>query len=309
MTHPFRFALAASTVNNGPDFVEVAKKAEDLGYSAIAIADHLDNQLAPLIALTGAAMATTTLRLNSLVLCNDYRHPGMVAKEAATLDQLSGGRLELGMGAGWMKADYEQLGMPYDRPSVRIARLGESVEIVKGLLNGDSVNFAGDFYSIEGLVGTPLPHGDTIPLMLAGGGKKMLTLAAQHADIVGVNPGLAAGVIDERAGATATPNATDQKLQWIRDAAGERFDEIELQTRIHTAAINDDRDGFAQMMAPFLGITAEEAISSPHALVGTVEQCIETIHMWRERWGITYVSWGADVLEEMAPVVAALSGQ
>ena len=309
MTHPFRFALAASTVTNGPDFVEVAKKAEDLGYSAIATADHLDNQLAPLIALTGAAMATTTLRLNSLVLCNDYRHPGMVAKEAATLDQLSGGRLELGMGAGWMKTDYEQLGMPYDRPSVRIARLGESVEIVKGLLNGDSVNFAGDFYSIAGLVGTPLPHGDAIPLMLAGGGKKMLTLAAQHADIIGVNPGLAAGVIDERAGATATPNATDQKLQWIRDAAGERFDEIELQTRIHLAAINDDRSSYAEMMAPLLGITTEEALSSPHALVGTVDQCIETIHMWRERWGISYISWGAEALEEMAPVVAVLSGQ
>lgn len=309
MTHPFRFAVAASTITNGPDFIELAKKTEDLGYSSLAIADHLDDQLAPLIALTGAAMATTTLRLNSLVLCNDYRHPGMVAKEAATLDQLSGGRLELGMGAGWMKTDYEQLGMPYDRPSVRIARLGESVQIVQGLLRGESVTFDGDFYSIAGLKGTPLPFDGAIPLMLAGGGKKMLTLAARHADIIGVNPGLAAGVIDERAGATATPNATDLKLEWIREAAGDRFDAIELQTRVHLAAINDDRDSYAEMMAPLLGITAEEAKSSPHALVGTVEQCIETIQMWRERWGISYISWGADVIDEMAPIVAALTGK
>lgn len=305
----FRFGVAASGVRDSEEMVTVARRAEELGYSSIAMADHLDDQLAPLITLTAVAAATTTLRVGTLVLANDYRHPAMLAKEAATLDLVSGGRLELGVGAGWMAVDYEQAGLVHDRPGVRIERLGEAVEILKGLFGGEPYSFAGEHYTISGLTGSPTPvQRPHPPLMIAGGGRKVLSLAARSADIVGLNPALTAGVIDERAGATATPSATERKVEWIREAAGPRFDAIELQTRVHLAMITDDRHGTAAALAPALGISTEEALDSPHALVGTVDECVEQVRRWRDRWGISYISIGADSMEAMAPVVAQLAG-
>ncbi len=310
MTHPIRFCVAAGLVNDAADFLDNARRAEDLGYDALAIADHLGDQLAPLLALTAAAGVTSTLKLQTLVLANDYRHPGILAKEVTTLDQLSGGRLELGIGAGWMLTDYEQMGMSYDRPGTRIARLAESVAILKAAFTGEAVDFHGDHYSITGLVNGPAPvRPGGPPLLVAGGGRKVLSLAAREADIVGVNPSLAAGVIDERAGPSATPDATDEKIEWIREAAGDRFGELELQTRVHLATISDDRQGMAELLGPALGVAADEALESPHALVGSVAQCIDTVLGWRERWGITYVSIGSDAMDQMAPVVAELAGR
>lgn len=305
----FRFNLQASGVTDPTALVDLARQAEDLGYASLSIADHLDGQLAPFPMLTAVAGATTTLRLTTLVLCNDYRHPAWVAQEAATLDLISDGRLELGIGAGWMRSDYDSTGLPYDRPSVRIARLAEGVTIIKGLLSGTSGDFAGSHYRIEGLTTIPAPRQQPHPpILIAGGAEKILTLAGREADIVGINPNLAAGVIDARAGATATPAATDAKLAWIRAGAGDRFDQIELQTRVHLAVVTDDRDTLAAAMAGGLGLSVEEALGSPHALVGTVEQCIETLHQWRERWGITNIGLPADALTAFAPVVAALAG-
>lgn len=304
MSRPIRFT-ATLTATDPASFVEAARRAEDLGYSGVSIADHLDNQLAPMIALMAAADATTTLRIMTLVLANDYRHPAVLAKEVTSLDQLSGGRLDFGIGAGWMRADYDQAGMAYDRPGRRIDRLAESVAILKALFTGEPVVHHGDHYDIDGLVNTPPPlQSPHPPLLIAGGGPKILGLAAREADIVGLNPGLAAGVIDARAGATATPSATDRKLEWIREAAGSRFASIELQTRVHLAAVTDDREGLAAGVAPALGLDVAEALDSPHALVGTVEQCIETVLSWRERWGITCVGIGGDAMDAMAPVVA-----
>lgn len=308
MTNPFRFSVTAGGITNVTEFLDLAKKTEDLGYSTLTIPDHLDGQLAPIPALTAAAMATSTLRLLTLVLANDYRHPVMTAKEAATLDLISEGRLELGLGAGWMKSDYEEAGIDYDKPSVRIRRLGEAVEIVKGLLGPDPVTVEGEFYNVSNMNGLPKPHQANVPIMLAGGKEKILTLAAKHGDIVGINPGLTAGVIDERAGATATPNATDEKLEWIRAAAGDRLPEIELQTRVHMAAVVDNREELAATMGPALGLSAEDALDSPHALMGTVDQCIEQVQGWRERWGISYIGFSYDAIDQMAPVVAALAG-
>lgn len=309
MTNPFRFSVTAGGITNVTEFLELATKTEDLGYSTLTIPDHLDGQLAPIPALTAAAMATTTLRILTLVLANDYRHPVMTAKEAATLDLISEGRLELGLGAGWMKSDYEEAGIDYDKPSVRIRRLGEAVGIVKGLLGPDPVSFDGEFYNVSNMNGLPKPQQTNVPIMLAGGKEKILTLAATHADIVGINPSLTAGVIDERAGATATPNATDQKLEWIRSAAGDRLPDIELQTRVHMAAVVDNREELAATMGPALGLSAEDALDSPHALMGTVEQCIEQLQGWRERWGISYIGFSYDAVDQMAPVVAALAGK
>jgi probable F420-dependent oxidoreductase len=254
-------------------------------------------------------MATTTLRVLPLVLANDYREPLVLAKELASIDALSGGRLEFGIGAGWMITDYAQAGIHYDSPGTRIRRLSESVDILRALLAGDEVTVDNEFYSVSGSLSAPLPvQVGGIPLMLAGGKQKMLTLAGEKADIVGFNPGLTAGVIDERAGRTATAEKTDEKLSWIRDGAGDRIDNIELQTRIHMTMITNDRDKVAAEMAPLLGITPDEALGSPHALVGSTQQCIDEVQHWRDRWGISFISINGQDMDALAPVVEALAG-
>lgn len=308
MAHSFRFSASLGGMNVG-DLVANAREAEQLGYSAVSLPDHFNDQPAPLIGLTAAAMATTTLRVIPLVLANDYREPLVLAKEIASLDALSGGRLDFGIGAGWMISDYEEAGITYDSAGTRIRRLSESVDILQALLRGDQVDTQGEFYKIKGQLSNPLPVQDGgIPLMLAGGKQKMLTLAGAKADIVGFNPGLTAGVIDERAGRTATAAKTDEKLAWIKDGAGDRFDSIELQTRIHATVITDDRDGVAAELAPLLGLTTDEALESPHALVGTVGQCVDQIRQWRDRWGISFVSINGADMRAFAPVVEELAG-
>jgi len=308
MPKSFRFSASLGNLG-GDDLVTTARSAEELGYSAVSIADHFYDQSAPLIGLTAAAMATTNVRVLPLVLANDYRHPVVLAKELASLDALSGGRLDAGIGAGWMIADYDQAGMTYDSPGTRIRRLGESVEIITALLAGDDPAFDGEFYNVHGALSQPLPvQAGGVPLMLAGGKQKMLTLAGQKADIIGINPGLTAGVIDERAGQDSTPDKTDQKLAWVREGAGSRFDDLELQTRLHLAMITDDRESVAAELAPVLGLSAEDALHTPHALIGTVEQCIDSVKTWRERWGISFVSLNHENMHDFAPVVEALAG-
>ena len=273
------------------------------------MSDHLDDQLAPIAALMAAADATTTVRIGALVFCNDYRHPAVLAKEAATLDVLSDGRFELGLGAGWMASDYEHVGIPMDRPGVRIRRLEEAVQVVTGLFGDEPLHFHGEFYDVDGLPGTPRPVQSPLPILIGGGGRRVLELAGRHAHIVGLNPTLANGLIDPAAGASATAEAPDTKIGWVRDAAGDRFDEIELHTRIHLAAITDDRDTMAEALAAGFGLTPAEALATPHALCGTVEQIVEDLLMRRERFGITGIGLSLDAMEAMAPVVAALHGR
>ena len=309
MVKPFRFSLTATGINDPTEFRELARRAEDLGYSTLSTADHLDNQFAPLLALTVAAEATTTLRILSLVLANDYRHPVVLAKEIATLDQFSGGRLELGIGAGWMATDYHQAGIPYDRPGIRIARLAESVTILKASFSAEHVDFEGEYYRVDGFVNTPgVIQRPGPPLMIAGGGQKVLSLAAREADIIGVNVAFGAGVVDARAGATASPAATDVKIRWIKEAAGPRFGALELHTRVHLAMIADNREEVAATMGPAFGLSPDDALRTPHALIGTKAQCIETLHRWRDDWGISYIGLSADAVDQMAPIVAQLAG-
>ncbi len=288
--------------------VSTAQRAEALGYATVTLPDHLDDQPAPLIGLTAVAMHTTSITLLPLVLANDYRHPAVLAKELATLDRLSNGRLEFGIGAGWMTTDYEHSGITHDGPGTRIRRLREAVDVLTPLLAGEAVDHDGEFYAVHGAMGEPRPSTGRLPLLLAGGKEKMLTLAGEKADIVGINPGLTAGVIDERAGRDATLQQTDRKLEWVRNGAGARFDRIELQTRVHMVVISDDRETTAAELGPLLGLTGEETLASPHALIGTTDQIAEEIQGWRDRWGISFVSINGDQLEEFAPVVEALAG-
>jgi probable F420-dependent oxidoreductase len=307
MNGPIRFSASLGQIPTD-QLITTAQRAEELGYAAVTIPDHFDDQPAPLIGLTAAAAATSSIRLLPLVLSNDYREPVVLAKELASLDAISGGRLEFGIGAGWMTDDYEFAGITNDPPSTRIRRLSESVDIVTALLSGHRVDVDGEFYSVHGELGQPHPvQAGGIPLMLAGGKRKMLTLAGEKADIIGINPGLTAGVIDERAGQDATLQRTDQKLAWVKDGAGDRFDSLTLQTRIHLAMVTNDREAVAREMAPLLGISAQDALDSPHALVGSVGQIVDEVQRWRDRWGFTYVSIDAEQLEDFAPVLEAIA--
>ena len=305
---PFRFCVQVKGIPDAAEWAATARRVEDLGYDVLTMADHLDSPTAPIASLVAAANATTTLRLGTAVLANDFRHPAVLAAELATLDALSGGRLEWGLGAGWQTTDYEQTGIALDRPGERIDRLAEAVQIIKGLFGEEPVTFAGEHYTINGLNGLPKPIQTPPPLLIGGGGRRVLTLAAREADIVGINISLATGVIDARVGPNATAQATDDKVGWIREAAGSRFDALDLQVRVHLAAISDDPQGFAEVMGPALGIEPDQAMQTPHALVGSVEQCVEMLLERRERWGINMVTWGGDQMVEMAPVVEALAG-
>jgi probable F420-dependent oxidoreductase len=308
--HPFRFGLQCRGPADGAGWRALARRLEGDGWSTLTVADHLDDGLAPIPALIAAADATTTLGVGTMVLANDYRHPVVVAKEAATLDVLSGGRFELGLGAGWTTHDYEVAGFPLDRAGVRIARLAEALEVLRGLWGEGPCSFAGEHYRVTEMVGLPRPVTPGGPrLVVGGGGEHILRLAARTADVVAVNVNLAAGVIDERAFPDGVPVATDHKLAWIREAAGERFDALELQVRIHLAMVTDDREGVLAELAPAFGLTVDEARATPHALIGSVDEICDQLVERRERWGLTRIGLSQDQLDAFAPVVARLAGR
>ena len=310
VTKPFRFGLQAAAPPPGITWPELARKVEDLGFATLTVSDHLDDQLALTPALMAAADATTELRIGSLTYCNDYRHPVVLAKEAATIDRLSGGRLELGLGAGWMATDYQQAGLTMDPPGTRIERLGEALEIITGLWDEGPVTFSGHHYQVQGLEGWPKPvQSPRPPILIGGGGRRVLSLAGRWADIVGLNIALPAGRIDERAGPSSTDQATLDKVAWVREAAGERFDQIELQVRVHLTMISDDRRAVAEAVGPAMGVSPQDALESPYALVGTTEEITEQCLARRDRFGISYVGVGLDALDVVAPVVAALAGR
>ena len=309
MSKPFRFTVQASHLEAPEDLLPIARKAEDVGVSVLTVADHVDDQLAPIASLMAVADHTTRLRVGVLVFANDHRHPAVLAKEMATVDRLSDGRLEFGLGAGWMATDYDAIGVPFDRPGVRIERLDEALEIIVRLWGAGPVDFDGTHYRITSLDGLPKPlQKPRPPIVVGGGGRRVLELAARRADIVGLNPSLAAGVIDARAGASATWEATEEKLRWIRDAAGSRFDRLELATRIHLAAVTPDRDTLYDTMAEGFGMTPDEARRSPHALIGTVEQIVDDLVERRDGLGISNIGLSANSLDDLRPVIERLSG-
>ena len=219
--HPFRFGLQQQEVLDGATWPAAARRYEDLGFSVVTVADHFGDQLAPITAMATAACATTTLRVGCLVFDNDYRHPLVFAKEMATLDVLSGGRVEVGMGAGWMGSDYEQAGIPYDSPGTRVSRFIEGVRVVKALFGEAPVDFKGEHYTITGHDALPKPvQRPHPPIVIGGGGKRVLTFAAREADIININPtNLGNDNWAETNVNDATGEATDRKVEWIRDAA------------------------------------------------------------------------------------------
>ena len=314
MAHDRRFRFAAQ-LSRAPDgtaasWAAQARRAEDLGYSALLMPDHFGDQLAPVPALAAAAAATTTLRLGALVFCNDYRHPFVLAKEAATLDVLSEGRFELSLGAGWMRTDYDAAGLAYDHPAVRVARFEEAVKVVQGLLRTDGpFNFHGEHYEVLGHTLTPRPvQRPGPPLIIGGGGRRVLSFAARHADIVSINVNLRAGTGGVETAADATPERTRQKVAWVKEAAGDRFADLELNSLIGFVMVTDDAVGLAAQMAPAFGLDAQEALHVPLALAGTLDEMAEELEWRRAEYGISYWSIEADAWEALGPVVAKLAG-
>jgi probable F420-dependent oxidoreductase len=309
MARPFRFAAQIASAPSRAAWADAARKAEELGYSSITMPDHFDEQLAPVPALMAAADATTSLRIGTLVFCNDYKHPLVLAKEAATLDLLSDGRLELGLGAGWMAADYVASGIPYDPPGVRVDRFEEAIAVVKGLLTPGPFEFAGEHYTITGHEGTPSPvQRPYPPIIIGGGGRRVLSIAGRAADIVSVNPDLRAGTAGPEVAPDATPDATARKVGWVRDAAGDRFDAIELNVLIGFAMVTDDAASIGEAMAPTFGVPPDEALHSPICLVGTIDAMVDELRRRREEWGFSYIGFDGGSWETMAPVVDRLAG-
>jgi len=272
--------------------------------------DHYDEQLAPVPALMTAANVTTTLRIGALVWDNDYKHPAVLAKELATMDVLCDGRLELGIGAGWMISDYEQMGMPYDSAKIRIDRFVEGIKVIKGAMAQGPFSFSGEHYTITGYNGTPKPiQAPCPPILIGGGGKRVLSIAAREADIIGINATMSAGVVGADTFLTMTAQAVDEKVDIVRVAAGARLADIEMNVRAFLVNITDDAAGAAADIAAMIGVEPRMVEETPFALVGPPSKLIEDLIAGRERWGLSYIIVGDDQIDAFAPVVSALNGK
>lgn len=308
MSHPrrFRFGIQLSTAPDGATWASLARKAEDLGYSTLFLPDHFGDQLAPMPAMMAAAAATTTLKVGALVFDNDYKHPLVLAKELATVDRLSGGRVEVGLGAGWMKSDYDQSGIPMDPPGVRVSRMEEGLEVLKGCFGPGPFSFSGEHYTITEHDALPKPVQSPPPFLIGGGAKRVLSIAGREAQIVGINPSIHSGHVDADAARNGAADATDEKLGWVKAAAGGRYADLEINLLQFAAIVTDDRRGTAEMMAPLFGLPPEALDTYPHVCIGTVDEICEGLQARRERWDASYIVFQGDALEVMAPVVAAL---
>jgi probable F420-dependent oxidoreductase len=305
----FRFALQVSKAASPAAWRELARKAEDLGYSTLYVPDHLDDQWAPMIAATVAAEATTTLRVGTLVLDNDFRHPVVLAKEAATLDVVTGGRFEFGLGAGWMTTDYEQSGIPMDAPSVRVARLAESIAIMRALWRDGSVSFSGAHYTVTEVPASPIPlTPGGPPIVIGGGGRRVLTLAGQYADVVSIVPSLAAGYVGPEVAAEAVVEKYTDRVRWAREAAGERADDLEFQCWTVAVQVVPNAAEVFESLAAVFDLTPEQLRAAPLALIGTVEEITETLRRRREELGFTYIVVHEAEMDALAPVIAELAG-
>jgi len=309
-SNKFRFGAQIYKAATARQWTETARKVEDLGYSSFLVPDHFSEMVAPIPGMMSAASATSKLRVGSLVIDNDYRHPVVLAKEAATLDLLSDGRLELGLGAGWMISDYEQAGMPYDPVGIRISRFEEGLKIIKGLFEDGPFSFSGKYYNIANLEGTPKPvQKPHPPIIIGGGGKRILSIAAREADIINVNFSMTAGAIMAEATATGSAEATAQKIEWVKSAAGDRLRDIELSVTVFAAAVTEHREQAAAQIAAGFKASPEMVLNSPHVLIGTIESITEEVERRREQYGFCYVIFGGDTWEALAPVVNRLAGK
>ena len=313
---PFRFLATADEYPGLAELTASARKAEAIGCSAFVMPDHLIEQYGAIPLLAMVAAVTAELRVGTFVLNAGLRHPAVLAQDLATLDRLSGGRLEIGIGAGWNKPEHDAIGIPFEPVGVRIERLTEAIAILKGCFAEGPFSFAGDHYTITAHDAAPKPvQRPHPPIFLGGGGKRLLTLAAREAQIIGLAPRLVQGSPPRADARSLTAAATQEKIGWIREAAGERFGELELNTyptggpTVVTSNPRAEARRRADRIRAQTGVelTVEEILDSPHVFIGSVKDLTRKFADLRERFGIS--SFLIDDLDALAPVVQELAGQ
>jgi probable F420-dependent oxidoreductase len=310
---PFRFLAALQDVLDGAAVAETARRAESMGYSALVVPDHLIEQLSPIPTLATIAAATERLRIGAFVHNNDLRHPAVLAQDLASLDVLSGGRLDVAIGAGWNRPEYEAIGLPFDPVGVRVARLTEAIAVLKGCFADGPFSFAGEYYTITDYDAGPAPiQRPHPPIFIGGGGRRVLTLAAREADIVGFAPRTAGNQRSDPL--TITAAATEEKLGWVREAAGDRFASLEFNVypSLWPVTLTDDPRAEAGRVIDHIRdrngveLSVDEVLGSPHIFVNSVDGFVEKFRILRERFGIS--SFMVGDLDELAPVVERLAG-
>lgn len=304
---PFRFGMIGTKLTSARAWADKARWAEDNGFATFVVGDHLTLPAAPVPAMLAAAYATTSLRVGSQMLVNDFRHPAILAKELATLDVLTGGRVELGLGAGWMRSEYEAAGIGFDGGADRVSRLAEAVAVIQALLAGaEPVTFIGKWYRVDGLAGLPRPVQQPIPVHIGGGRRSILRLAAERASIVGVLPRTSQGQIDPY---DMSERATGRRVEWIREAAGERFASLELHAVVLAARITGDRRRAAAEMATIQRVDPDVLLDNVHIMLGSVNEIREYLERIRAEFGISYFSFFDYDARPLAPVIADLAGR
>ena len=323
MSQPFRFSATLPVgMDSGSGWRDALARMEDSGFFAVVLADHFTGgwQIEPLVGLTAAALCTKNLRLQTCVLCNDYRHPVLTHRMAAQLDVLSGGRLILGLGAGWMTSDYASAGIPLDPPGQRIARLEEAVEVIRGLFGDEPFSFSGEHYRIERLDGLPKPvQRPHPPLFIGGGSPRILRLAGRVADYVGIAANLGAGKLGREAVVDLSRQAVERKLGWAREGiAAAKRDPRSLVLELNhwlvriTPSTALARE-FLEHSASRQQVEPQLLAASPSVLVGTVEQCADALLERRESLGISYIQldagYPAPDFASLRPLVERLAGK
>ncbi len=305
---PFRFGVEMMAPFPGSSWADSARELEALGYSTLFVPDHFDEGYGPITAMATATVATTSLKVASAVFAADFRHPAVLARELASIDQLSEGRLEVGLGAGYQVNDYAGSGIAMDPPRVRVDRLIEYVSVLRGLFAEGPFDFAGEHYHVTGLDGSPAPYRPGgPPIFVAGGGPRMLRFAAAHADIIGVNPSLPSSDVAATSVQDALPARIDRKFEWIWEAAGPRLGELEFHAWLRWAQVTDDARAEVQPLTGRFDASTDDVLASPIVLVGSVPEIVERLHARRERWGYSYYTLQQPVARAFAPVLAALA--
>jgi probable F420-dependent oxidoreductase len=304
---PFRFGAKSTKAASAKEWTDLVKRVEDLGYESFHMDDHFGSQLGVVPALMAAANASSKLLVGPHVAGVDFRNPVLFAKECATIDLLSEGRFTLGIGAGWSKTDYAVAGIHQDDASTRIGRLAEAVTIMRGLWGKEPFSFEGEHYRVAQTDGMPKPVSD-IPVMIGGGGRKVLTLAVERADIVGINPKIVGRAVNADSMRTAGADAVDEKIQWVKEAAGDRFDQLQLQMQVFKTTVTDKPAEVVEQVAGAFGLPPEVIATAPFFQIGSEQQITENLLQIRERWGISNILFQPDGIEPMGPVVAKLAG-
>jgi len=319
---PFRFGLQAYAADSAAQWKDLARAAEDLGYGCFSVADHyfgpgpaMDaashpaQNLAAIPAMTMAAAVTDRIMIGSRVMCIDYHQPVVLAKSLATIDVLSDGRLEAGLGAGWITSEYQAMGVPMDRAGVRIDRLIEYISLARAFFAGEDLAIEGEYVTAVDMAATPAAVQDGGPKIMVGGGSpRVLRTAGALANIISINFDNSAGKIGARGIGSGSPDGTAAKVSWIKDGAGDRFGDLELEIGAYFTAVTDAGAAVREQMGQAFGMSGEQLADYPHALVGSVDEICETLQQRREMYGISYVTVGASVMKEFAPVIDRLAG-